>query len=1164
MLFGLPPRRPMQIAALVLASGWFCAVLSAFATPDAPPLPPPATRTVDFVKDIQPLFAANCYGCHGPKRQQGELRWDVKALALKGGEHGPVILPGHSADSRVIQLVAGVDPDAVMPPKGDRLTPEQIGLLRAWIDQGGKWPDGLDPAEYTARLTHWSFHAPDHPVIPKVKDHKWVRNPVDNFVLAHLEKQKLHPSPEADRVTLIRRVSLDLTGLPPTIAEVDAFLADHSADAYEKLVERLLASPHYGEQWGRHWLDVARYADSNGYEKDLPRSIWPYRDWVINAFNHNEPFNQFTIDQLAGDLLPNATTEQKIATGFARNSMINEEGGVDPEEFRVAAIINRVETTGKAFLGLTINCAQCHSHKYDPISQREYYQFFAFLNNDDEPFMETPSPEQKTKRAEVLKSVAKLEDDLEAKDPDLKKREAAWEERVRNDAVDWHVLDPDYFYAAVGTKFNKLSDHSLLATASSPPDSSYTIKVIAPFTNLTAFRLEAMTDPNLPHNGPGRSDKGNFVLTHITVDAIAPDGTNTNHIVLKNATADYSEPDFPVANAIAPPKDSKTNEPGTFLAGDIVKLESLASKLKNAEKDDLPAYLKSKLSATTSNLLSGYDKGVNAKLRRGLAEDLNRITRDGALYESNRFAKVKLTSETWTKTEAKPTGADLVRLNRTLLLEAFPDELSAGEHGWGINAGPGRINRNRVAVFETADNTTIPAGSTLVFTLEQTFGSQMTIGRFRLSATSRAARPIVADPLSPELHDLVKATREGGSGSEARTAEQSRKLLSLYRTFDTNCATANEKIGEAMDDWPDSDTTLVLTTGEEPRVTHLFKRGDFRNPGEVVAPGVPAFLPPLPKDAPLNRLTFAKWLVNGQNPLTARVVMNRFWQSYFGKGIVLTSEDFGTQGERPSHPELLDWLACRFVDSGWDVKAMQRLIVESATYRQSSVVTPELFAQDPYNRLLARGPRFRVEAEGIRDIALRASGLLTEKIGGPSVYPPIPDGVLNLGYGAPMKWETSTGPDRYRRGLYTFWKRSIPYPGLSIFDAPNADITCVRRMMSDTPLQALTTLNDTVFFEAAQAMALRVWKEGGKTDRDRAIYAFRLCTGRKPDAVELKSILDMVNRKDVYFEDRTSAAIQVSAPDPKSPPADVNLHRVAAWTVASRVLLNLDETVTKE
>ena len=1001
---------------------------------DLSKLPPPATTTIDFVKDVQPILAKNCYSCHGPTRQKAELRWDVKVIALKGGEHGPDIIPGKSAESRMIQLVAALNPEQVMPQKGDPLTAEQVGVLRAWIDQGAKWPDGLDPKGYVDRRNNWSFKAPVRAAIPSVKDKKWVRNPIDAFVLAKLESQKMHPSPEADRATLVRRLSLDLTGLPPTLEEIDAYVNDRSSDAYEKVVERLLASPHYGEQWGRHWLDAARYADSNGYEKDLPRSIWPYRDWVINAFNQNMPFDEFTIEQMAGDLLPNPTPEQKIATGFNRNSMINEEGGVDPEEFRVAAIINRVETTSKAWLGLTANCAQCHSHKYDPISHKEYYQLFAFLNNDDEPIMEVPTAAQIAKRKEIKDRISKVEDELLEKDPDITKREAAWEEKERANVVEWTVLNPDSFYGAVGTKLEAQSDGSLLATASSPPTSTYTVTSKTKLNDITAFRLEAMTDPNLPHNGPGRAVNGNFVLSHISVDAISPDGKITNHVVLTNATADFAQPGYEITNAL--------------------------------------------------------------------------------------------------------TGT--------------------GKKGWAIDGGPGRRNGDHHAVFETTKPIGFPEGTTLLFTLKQTEGGEHTLGRFRLSATTRAQRPIKADLLSAGLRKAINLP------AGQRKAEQKRGLFSVFRTSDPACAEANAKIGKIMDEWPTADTTMVLATRKEPRQTHIFKRGDFHKPLEEVQPDVPAFLPPLPPDVKHDRLAFGKWLVDRRNPLTARVVMNRFWQAYFGRGIVITSEDFGTQGDKPSHPELLDWLACELMDKGWDVKAMQRLIVESATYRQSSKVTPAEFTQDQYNRLLERGPRFRVDAEVIHDIALQAAGVLGNKIGGPSVYPPIPEGVLGLAYGAPMAWNVSKGDDEFRRAMYTFWKRSVTYPSLSVFDAPNADVVCVRRVMSDTPLQALTTLNDTVFYEAAQRFALRVYREGGKDDHDRAVYAFRLCTGRKPDEFELKHLLAVVEEKEKYFDDRTTAAIEVASPDEKKPTPDVNLHKVAAWTLASRVLLNMDETITKE
>ncbi|MDB6123563.1 MAG: putative rane protein [Pedosphaera sp.] len=1015
-------------------------VLSAFpmaaAEVDISKLPPPAQTKIDFVRDVEPILSKNCYSCHGPARQKADLRWDVKEIALKGSEHGPVIVPGKSAESRMIHLVAGLNPDAVMPQKGERLTTEQVSLLRAWIDQGANWPDGLEPKAYTEKKTHWAFKAPVKSAIPVVKNKKWVRNAIDNFILARLEKEKLHPSTEADRVTLIRRLSLDLIGLPPTIKEMDDFLADKSPNAYEKLVDRLLDSPHYGERWGRHWLDAARYADTNGYEKDLPRSIWPYRDWVINAFNQNMPFDEFTIEQMAGDLLPNATTEQKVATGFHRNSMINEEGGVDPEEFRVAAIINRVETTGKAWLGLTVNCAQCHTHKYDPISHKEYYQLLAFLNNDDEPILEVPSKEQLAKRADIKKRIAAVEDEMLVKDSELAKRQQAWEEKERANNVEWTVLDPDAYYGAVGTKFDKLADKSLLATASSPPVSTYTVRAKTDLKNISGFQLEVLTDPNLPHNGPGRTPHGNFVLTQFSVDAISADGKTTNHVTLQNASADFSQNEFSIVDAIDGKGDKK--------------------------------------------------------------------------------------------------------------------------HGWAVDGGPGRLNQDRKAVFETKEYISFDGGTTLIFTMKQLFGSQHTIGRFRLSATAKPERPVKVDPLSKQLRELVSIP------TGKRTPSEQREIFNFYRTIDSKCDEGNKQISKIMDEWPQADTTMVLAARQEPRETHLFKRGDFRKPAELVTPDVPAFMPPLPKDAPRNRLTFGKWLVDKKNPLTARVTMNRFWQAYFGRGIVITAEDLGTQGDKPSHPELLDWLACEFMDKGWDMKAMHRLIVQSATYRQSSKVSPELYAVDQYNRLLARGPRVRVEAEIIHDIALEAAGLLNEKIGGPSVYPPIPDGVLGLAYGSPMKWEVSKGDDQYRRALYTFWKRSAPYPGLTIFDAPNADNVCVRRVMSDTPLQALTTLNDTVFHEAAQAMAKRVWKEGGKSDRERAIYAFRLCTGRVPDATELQDLLAMLKEKTEYFENRTTEAIQVASDDPKNPPANLNLHQIAVWTLASRVLLNLDETITKE
>ncbi|MEO7676093.1 MAG: DUF1549 and DUF1553 domain-containing protein, partial [Verrucomicrobiota bacterium] len=811
----------------------------------------------------------------------------------------------------------------------------------AWIDQGAIWPESASVKVVNNR-DHWAFKPPVRPALPAVKNKKWIRNPIDQFVLAQLEKEMLAPSPEADRTTLIRRLSLDLVGLPPTIGEIDAFLADQSPNAYEKVLERLLASPHYGERWGRHWLDVARYADSNGFEKDLPRTIWPYRDWVINAFNQDKPFDQFAIEQLAGDLIPNSTTEQKVATGFLRNSMLNEEGGIDPEEFRIVSIIDRVDTVGKSFLGLTVNCAQCHNHKYDPISQKEYYQLFAFLNNDDEPQLEVPSEEQRQVRAGILDSIAKMEDEL-AKKPGVPEEMAAWEKAMRELPRDWVVLDPEKFYGGVGTKFNKLKDKSLLATGSSPPVSVYTATFKTPLKNITGFRLEAITDPNLPAYGPGRAANGNFVLTEFTVLASPEnDPMKTNRVELQNVTADFSQAGFPVEAAI------------------------------------------------------DHDEGK--------------------------------------KPEKKSLKGDKTR-------------------GWANDGGPGRRNLDRNAVFETKEPFGFEGGTILTFTLTQTFGEQHTIGRYRISATT-GEHP-KADPLSKSARAVVAIS------PDKRSKDQQRELFSAFREGNTNFAEANKKISDEMDKWPIATSSLVLLNREEnPRETHLFKRGDFHTPGALVSPDVPSVLPAIAKDQPMNRLAFAKWIAAPNNPLTPRVIVNRIWQEYFGRGLVVTAEDFGTQGEKPSHPELLDWLATEFMVRHWSMKEMHRLIATSATYRQSSVVSPKLYEEDQYNRWLARGPRIRVEAEVIRDIALSASGLLSTNVGGPSVYPPIPDGVLSLGYGAPMKWNTETNQNRFRRGMYTFWKRSVPYPSLSVFDEPNADFSCPRRMRSNTPLQALTTLND--------------------------------------------------------------------------------------------------------
>jgi uncharacterized protein DUF1549/uncharacterized protein DUF1553 len=958
-----------------------------------------------------------------------------------------------------------------------RLSVPSLGILLLIVmtKQGVNWPDNAS-AQADGKRSHWAFKPPVRPSVPAFKRNKWVRNPIDNFILARLQKEKIKPSPEAERRTLIRRLSLDLTGLPPTIGEVEEFEADHNHDAYERLVERLLASPHYGERWGRHWLDAARYADTNGYEKDKPRSIWPYRDWVIKAFNQDMPFDEFAIEQLAGDLLPKPTLDQKVATGFLRNSMLNQEGGIEPEQFRVEALIDRMDTLGKAFLGLTINCCQCHNHKYDPFAQKEYYQLYAFLNNDDEAFLEVPTPEQQKLRQEIIAKVGALEEKAMKTATNLTDRMAAWEQSVADSTNAWTVLDPTD-WQNFATKFEKQEDLSLLGGGDLQPGGVMRVWAESQLTNITGFRLEALTNPNLISGGPGLIGKGSFIVKEFTVEAWALNNpTVTNKIKFRRALADEEAPGFSITNAI----DSIT------------------------------------------------DKG-----------------------------------------------------------------------GWTPAVTPDRRNLDHRAVFECEEPIGFTGGARLLITIHQSFDADTKLdchmlGCLRLSATTNEP-PLKVDPLSTGERKILDLS------PDKRSPTQAQELFSAFRRGDPAFAGLNKQIVNAWTNWPDPPTTLVLHQRAQPRITHLFKRGDRLRPREEVEADVPAVLNPFPEGAPRNRLGLAKWIIDRRSPTTARVIVNRIWQAYFGQGLVATPEDFGTRVETPSHPELLDWLACEFMEptvndeirmsndegnpkSGraqasaatshsafrtshlpgpWSIKHIHRLIVNSATYRQSSKVTPGLYAKDQYNRLLARGPRFRVEGEIVEDIALSVSGLLNLKIGGPSVYPPIPASVGDTAYGG-FSWPETKADERYRRGLYTFWKRSLPFPSLSAFDAPTSETSCPRRARSNTPLQALTTLNEKTFVEAAQAMALRVVKEGGPDNRTRAAYAFELCTGRKPATTELNKLLKFWQEQYNYFEDRTAAAVSVALPDSKQMPPDVNLHKVAAWAMVSRAILNLDETITKE
>ncbi len=1015
---------------------------------------------MDFDSQIYPIIERACHECHGPKVQRAQLRLDTGRAAFAGRPSGPVILPGNPGGSSLYLRVAGLNGLEPMP-LGGRLEDSEVELIRTWIEEGAVWP--VEAGGGNAEVTrHWAFAAPLRPSLPEIRREQWPTGPPDHFILARLEAEGLSPSPWADRTTLLRRLSLDLIGLPPTLEEVDAFLADETPTAYEKQVERLLASPHYGERWGRHWLDSARYADSDGFEKDKSRRVWFYRDWVINALNRDLPYDRFIVEQLAGDLLPDPSQDQIVATGFLRNSMINEEGGIDPEQFRMEAMFDRMDAIGKGILGITIQCAQCHDHKYDPLSQQEYYRMFAFLNNSHEANIAVYTPDEQMRRAELFRQIREIEADLKHRRPDWKQELAEWETEVYGNQPRWTVLRPRIEdVSSGGQRFSVLEDGSLLAGGYSPTKLKMKVTISTRVQNITGFRLELMTHPNLPLGGPGRSLKGMGALTEFAVTAAPSDGPeDSTPVKIVGATADISLPEK--------------------------ELESI------------------------------FDDRTGRRRVTGPIE----------------FAI---------------DGKD--------------------ETAWGFDNGPGRRNQPHQAVFATETPITHPDGTLLTFRIDQLHGGwnsddnqSQSLGRFRLSLTTDPGA--AADPVPRRIRDILDLP------SARRTARHEQLLFSYWRSTVKEWREANDRIEELWTRYPAGSAQLVLDERNENRATHVLTRGDFLKREETVAPGVPAFLHGFPEGAPLNRLGLARWLVDRRSPTTARSLVNRVWQTYFGTGLVATSEDLGTQSEQPSHGRLLDWLSVEFMETGWSLKKLHRLIVNSSTYRQASAMTPLLHEKDPYNRLLARGPRFRVEAEVIRDISLAAGGLLNLEIGGPSVYPPAPGFLFEppASYG-PKIWKEAVGEDRYRRALYTFRYRSVPYPVLQAFDAPNGDFACVRRSRSNTPVQALTALNEPLFLEAARALALKTLREGGDTDPERVTFAFRRCLSRRPEAEEMRELLSLLEKQNRRLAEGWISPWGIAGLNSKRKlelPEGTTPVELAAWTAVSRVLLNLDETITKE
>ena len=1044
----------------------FGALLSAAGLNAAEP-----TKAIDYNRQIRPILSDKCYKCHGPDaaQRQAGFRLDDRASATGKVESGETpIVPGKPEASALVARITSDDETVRMPPADapKKLTAQEIDLLKRWVAQGADFQQ------------HWAFVPPTRPALPAVKKGAWARQPVDLFILARLQTEGLQPSAEADKVTLIRRLAQDLIGLPLTIDEVDAFARDASPDAYERQVDRLQASPNYGERMALDWLDASRFADTHGYHIDAGRDMTRWREYVIDAFNRNVPYDQFILEQIAGDLLPETPNPEenlrrKIASGFQRNNMINFEGGAIPQEYLNAYLVDRVNTLGTVFLGMTVACTQCHDHKYDPMTQKDFYQLYAFFNTIPEngldgskgnavPLIKAPRGSDRQRLGALSDQIAALDKQIDGPLPAVDMAQAKWEPAALAEAkAAWSIPEPSAFISKGGATLKRLSDGSLLASGTNPAKETYEVTLPLSAGRLTAIRLEALPDDSFPAKGPGRSDNGNAVMTNIALVLVGADGKPAK-LKIKSAEADHGQNAFSIAAAI----------------------------------DGDPA------------------------------------------------------------------------------------------SGWGIYPQVGKTHA-ALFVLETPLEIKEPTNLTVTLDFQSQYASHQ-FGRIRLAVTPQPV-PQLADKFPPEIAVILSTP------ADIRSEEQKTGLRKFYReSVSSDVKQLSDSLASFKKERDELDkaipTVMIMQEMEKPRETFVLMRGAYDKPGEKVLADVPGFLPRLPAEAPRNRLGLAKWLVNPEQPLTARVTVNRYWQLLFGTGLVKTAEDFGSQGERPSHPELLDWLAMEFQqesgirdqESGaanpqsatrnpqWDVKRLIRRLVTSSTYRQSSVVTPALAGRDPENRLLARGARFRLPAEFIRDQALAAAGLLNREIGGKSVSPYQPVGLWEelMSREDGKNWTAQSytqdhGKDLYRRTMYTFWKRTCPPPTLTTFDAPDRETCTVRRARTNTPLQALVLMNDPTYVEASRKFAERVLREGGSSLDARLTFAFRTVLARAPREQEL-SILRLVYEKQrARFAAAPDAATKLLAVGESPRDASLDQAELAAWAIVASTLLNLDEAVTK-
>ncbi|NBR84831.1 MAG: DUF1553 domain-containing protein [Proteobacteria bacterium] len=1187
-------------------AGWMCAVgvLVAAPAPNAPLAP-------DFQRDIRPILSDKCFACHGPdekERKGGKkgvgFRVDTAdGLTADLGDGRRAIVAGQPQKSLLLQRVTTKDADDVMPPKkfGKQLTAREVELLTAWVQTGAKMSG------------HWAYEKPKRPTVPVIskevisnlltktgersvgpRTQSLIANyssPIDVFILRRLAQDGLLPQPEADRYALARRVALDLTGLPPSVAEVDAFVADQAPKAYERFVDLQLAKPSYGEHWARLWLDLARYADSAGYADDPPRTIWAYRDYVISAFNKNLPFDQFTIEQLAGDLLENPTDDQLKATAFHRNTMTNNEGGTNDEEFRNVAVVDRVNTTFAVWMGTSMACAQCHTHKYDPIAQKEYYQLFAFLNQtedadkrDESPLLSFFTEEQKQQRTKWETELAAIESKLKSPSPAVIAAADKWAQSFPV-KLDWTSPKPSVAKATSGAALAAQDDGSVVVAKNDAAKDNFTVELtLTDAQKLTALRLEALPNDKLPGKGPGHAG-GNFVVTRVRASVLPPAES-------KGPVGRFVRIELPAKNQFL-----QLAEVQVFSGGENIALKGEAKQSST--------YMGAAAARAIDGKTDGeYDKGsvahteaqdnpwweVDLKEARAL-ERIVVWNRAEAGERLKGFRVVALDAQrnvVWDKAGNDAPKKDLAfamngarEIKFSTALADFTqanfdadnvlhDDVPKRDRtrGWAVGGATGKPHTLTLIADKPVE---LPAGSRVSVTLEQqSTTAKATLGHFRLGVTADAQAAEFARTPAAIVSTLASSRSLNAEnwtlnalppGDRAKVVDYfARNLAPELKSERTQFAALTKSLADLK---PMTVPIYRELAADKQRKTQVQIRGNWQNLGEEVTAAVPAAWHPLPKDAPRNRLTLAKWLVDENNPLTARVVANRYWEAIFGTGLVRTSEEFGAQGELPTHPELLDWLATELVAMKWDTKQFLRLIVTSQAYRQSSKVTPEALEKDPENRLLSRGPRLRLTAEMVRDQALAASGLLSAKMFGPSVRPTRPSMGLNAAFGGGLDWTTSTGEDRYRRGLYTEWRRTSPYPSMATFDAPSREACSLRRNRTNTPLQALVTMNDPVYVEAAQALARNLTSEGGSTDADKARYAFRRLVARPPTASELSKLVKLHDDARTEFLKDKDKAIAL-ATDPLGPlrdkmePADL-----AAWTTVANVLLNLDEALMK-